>query len=131
MSTMSIKELLTKMIQGGASDLHIVVGAPPMIRIHGSLEPMPNYPRLTQEMTQELIYTVMNEEQVAEFESTRECDMSFGIEGLRMFKRVASSHGIRIISEVLAASQIEMMYDHVDVFQVGTVSRSSYQRGLT
>ena len=86
MSTMSIKELLTKMIQGGASDLHIVVGAPPMIRIHGSLEPMPGYPRLTQEMTQELIYTVMNEEQVAEFESTRECDMSFGIEGLSRFR---------------------------------------------
>jgi twitching motility protein PilT len=82
----SIKELLTKTIKEGASDLHIVVGAPPIIRLHGSLEPLPGYPRLKPEDTQELIYTVMNEDQVAEFESEKECDMSFGIDGLSRFR---------------------------------------------
>lgn len=86
MSTPSIKELLTKAIKAGASDMHIVVGAPPMIRLHGGLEAMPGYPRLTAEQTQEVIYTVMNEDQIAEFESTRECDLSFGIEGLSRFR---------------------------------------------
>lgn len=86
MATPSIRELLTKMIREGASDLHIVVGAPPMIRLHGSLEPMPGYSELTPEETQDIIYTVMNEEQIAEFEADKECDLSFGIEGLSRFR---------------------------------------------
>ena len=86
MAVPSIKELLTKMIREGASDLHIVVGAPPMIRIHGGLEAMPGYPRLAPDETQELIYSVMNEDQVAEFESDKECDLSFGIDGLSRFR---------------------------------------------
>jgi twitching motility protein PilT len=86
MATPSIKELLTKTIREGASDMHIVVGAPPMVRIHGGLEPMPGYERLTQEQTQELVYSVMNEDQISEFESEKECDMSFGIEGLSRFR---------------------------------------------
>ncbi len=85
MATPSIRELLTKMIQEGASDLHIVVGAPPMIRVHGGVEPISGYNRLTADQTQEIVYSVMNEDQVSEFESTKECDMSFGIEGLSRF----------------------------------------------
>ena len=84
--TPSIKELLTKANKEGASDLHIVVGAPPMIRVHGGLEPLPGYPRLSPEQTQEIVYSVMNEDQIAEFEESRECDMSFGIEGLSRFR---------------------------------------------
>lgn len=86
METPSIKELLTKMVREGASDLHIVVGAPPMMRVHGGLEPLPGYPTLGADQTQEIIYSVMNDEQVAEFESERELDMSFGIEGLSRFR---------------------------------------------
>jgi twitching motility protein PilT len=86
MAVPSIKELLTRMIRDGASDMHIVVGAPPMIRLHGGLEPMHGVDKLTPDETQELIYTVMNEDQVAEFEATKECDLSFGIEGLSRFR---------------------------------------------
>jgi len=86
MSAPSIRELLNKMIKEGASDLHIVVGAPPMVRIHGGLESLPGYKKMDGDETQELIYSVMNEEQIAEFEETRECDLSFGIEGLSRFR---------------------------------------------
>ena len=64
MATPNIKELLTKMIKEGASDLHVVVGAPPMIRVHGGLVALPDYPRLKPDQTQEIIYSVMNEEQI-------------------------------------------------------------------
>lgn len=84
--TFDIRELLEKMVKAGASDLHIVVGVPPVIRVHGRLEYMPGYPRLTPEMTQELIYSVMNEDQIAEFEKEKELDMSFGIEKLSRFR---------------------------------------------
>lgn len=49
-----------------------------------------------------------------------------GLDGLRMFKRIAASHGIRIVSEVVAASQIEAMYEHVDIFQVGTRNSQNF-----
>jgi len=82
----SIKELLTKTIEEGASDLHIVVGMPPMIRLHGNLEPLAGYESLRPDETEELVYSVMNEEQVAEFEAEKECDLSFGIDGLSRFR---------------------------------------------
>lgn len=86
MATPSIRELLKKMIEQGASDLHIVVGAPPIVRIHGGLEPLEGYASLTPAETQEIIYTVMNEDQISEFEATKECDLSFGIDGLSRFR---------------------------------------------
>ena len=43
-----------------------------------------------------------------------------GLTGLEVFARYAHAAGICIVSEVVAASQIESMIDHVDVFQVGT-----------
>ncbi|MFP4501000.1 MAG: type IV pilus twitching motility protein PilT [Candidatus Hydrogenedentota bacterium] len=86
MAVPSIKELLTRMIRDGASDMHICVGAPPMIRLHGGIEAMAGLQPLAADETQELIYTVMNEDQIAEFEETKECDLSFGIEGLSRFR---------------------------------------------
>jgi twitching motility protein PilT len=86
MITASIKELLTKTIEKGASDLHIVVGSPPILRVIGNLEPLHEYPILKPDETQELIYSVMSEEQIAAFETERECDLSFGIEGLSRFR---------------------------------------------
>ena len=82
----SVKELLTKTIEKGASDLHIVVGSPPIIRLNGNLEAMHEYPVLKPDETQEIIYSVMSEEQIAMFETDRECDLSFGIQGLSRFR---------------------------------------------
>lgn len=82
----TMKELLTKLIQLGGSDLHIAVGIPPVVRVHGKCEPIPGYPAFTAEATQELIYSVMKEDQIAEFEEEKECDMSFSIKGLSRFR---------------------------------------------
>lgn len=86
MVDISIKELLTKTIEKGASDLHIVVGSPPIVRLNGNLEAMHEYPVFKPDETQEVIYSVMSEEQIAMFETDRECDLSFGIEGLSRFR---------------------------------------------
>lgn len=83
---LSAKELLTKVIELGASDLHIVVGAPPMVRINGSLQPLEGMGELHPEESRDIIYSVMNEEQIAEFETEKECDLSFGIQGLSRFR---------------------------------------------
>lgn len=86
MSEVNIKELLTKVIEVGGSDLHIVVGAPPIIRLDGLCDPVEGYHNLTPQETQDIIYTVMNEEQIAKFEETKECDLSFDIDGVSRFR---------------------------------------------
>lgn len=82
----NIKQLLVNLIEMGGSDLHVVAGAPPVMRVHGDCEPMHGYPVLRPNETQEIIYSVMNEEQIAEFEEEKECDLSFGIQGLSRFR---------------------------------------------
>ncbi len=83
---LNMKELLMRLIQMGGSDLHIAVGLPPVIRVDGRCEPLPGYANLTPEQSQELIYSVMKDEQIAEFEREKECDLSFGVKGLSRFR---------------------------------------------
>lgn len=49
-----------------------------------------------------------------------------GLDGLIMFKRVAKEYGLKVISEVVDASDIAQMYDHVDIFQVGTRNSQNF-----
>ena len=49
-----------------------------------------------------------------------------GLEGLRMFSAIARELGIKIVSEVLDASQIEPMYEYVDMFQVGARNSQNF-----
>ena len=82
----TIRDLLVDLIERGGSDLHIAVGVEPTLRIDGKCEPMPGYPKLSSEQTQELIYSVMKEDQISEFESEKECDLSFSVKGLSRFR---------------------------------------------
>ena len=63
----SIEELLTLMVQRGGSDLHITAGSPPKIRIDGKLVNT-EHQTLAPEMTQKLIYSFLNSEQIATLE---------------------------------------------------------------
>ncbi len=49
-----------------------------------------------------------------------------GIDGLRLWFRMAKENGIKIISEVMQVSQIEEMYDYVDIFQVGARNTQNF-----
>lgn len=49
-----------------------------------------------------------------------------GIEGLKMWHRLAKAAGIKIISEVMQVSQIAEMYEYVDVFQVGARNTQNF-----
>lgn len=49
-----------------------------------------------------------------------------GIDGLKMWHKRAREAGIRIISEVMQVSQIEQMYDYVDIFQVGARNTQNF-----
>jgi len=49
-----------------------------------------------------------------------------GIDGLKMFHKICSANGIKIITEVMQTSQIADMYDYVDVFQVGARNSQNF-----
>ncbi len=49
-----------------------------------------------------------------------------GIEGLKFFSQHCREAGIKVVSEVMQVSQIEEMYDYVDVFQVGTRNAQNF-----
>ncbi len=64
---MRITYLLSYAVMQEASDLHITVGLPPMIRIHGELQPI-KYDIINAEDAREMMYEMMSERQVEEFE---------------------------------------------------------------
>ena len=81
----TLKQLLEDMIQRKASDLHITAGVPPEFRIDGAITPS-EYEVLTPEVTAQLAYSVLSDEQRKKFETSRELDFSFGIKGLSRFR---------------------------------------------
>lgn len=81
----TMKELLVRVVQTGASDLHLIAGVPPQFRVDGSLK-FNTYESLTPKDCQNLIYSLLTEDQVAVFEKQKELDLSLGIEGLGRFR---------------------------------------------
>ncbi|MCZ7648874.1 MAG: type IV pilus twitching motility protein PilT [Planctomycetota bacterium] len=103
----TLEELLRVMMERRSSDLHISAGSPPRIRIDGALIPT-EYDMLDAESTQKLVYSVLDNEQIAKFESEKELDMSFGIAGIGRFRvnvfyqRGAVGAAIRVIPYEIA-----------------------------
>ncbi|MBI2385989.1 MAG: type IV pilus twitching motility protein PilT [Elusimicrobia bacterium] len=77
----SMGELFLLMHERGASDLHLTVGAPPTLRIDGSLLPTP-FEKLSSETAQTLIYSLLNDQQRQRFEASNELDLAFNLRGI-------------------------------------------------
>ena len=81
----TLRELLEQMVKMDASDLHLTVGAPPVVRVDGKLQRL-NFDFLTGEQTKKLSYSMLNEKQKLKFEQNSELDFSFGIEKMSRFR---------------------------------------------
>jgi twitching motility protein PilT len=77
--------LLEEMVHRKASDLHITAGVPPEFRIDGAVTPS-EYEVLSPDMTADLAYSVMSDDQRKRFETTKELDFSFGIKNLSRYR---------------------------------------------
>jgi twitching motility protein PilT len=82
---MQIDDLLHMLVDREASDLHLRVGEPPVMRIHGDLIRL-EMPRLTDATMYELVHPMMNPERLVRFEQTMELDMSYQVPGLSRFR---------------------------------------------
>ncbi len=81
----TLHQLLKAMTEKGASDLHITTGTPPLLRIDGSIVPL-KLPPLGPVETKAICFSVLSEEQRAQFEKANELDLSFGVKGLSRFR---------------------------------------------
>ncbi len=78
---MSIQDLLTLTIDNKASDLHLLVGVSPSLRIDGELRGLPNMPALTRNDIEAMIFSLLTPEQKELLIANKELDFSIGFGG--------------------------------------------------
>ncbi len=83
---MNLNDMLKITFDRRASDLHIKVGVPPVLRIDGKLTPIETEKRLTQEDTLAIAFGIMNTAQKTKFKEKNELDMAYGVPGLGRFR---------------------------------------------
>lgn len=83
---MNVTELLAKVVAAGASDLHVTVGIPPTMRLHGVLHPIDGYERMMPDTIEPFISTIMTPEQQQQFAEIGEMDFSYGVKGVGRFR---------------------------------------------
>lgn len=77
------------MVEHEGSDLHLMCGARPLIRVHGDLRRIDFSEGdvfLTPEMNRSLIYEMLNDDQIRHFEATGDIDLAYELEGLARFR---------------------------------------------
>ena len=80
-----IDEYLRHIIHHDASDLHVIAGQPPRIRVHGTLQAMNVEPN-NAEQTQNILYEIMPAKAKKEFEANDSADFAHHVEGLARFR---------------------------------------------
>jgi len=112
---MGLKELLVITTERGASDLHIVCGSAPVLRINGELVILDELGKITPQTAKDYAYEMLNEEQIKTFEAEYDLDFSFGIAGVGRFRvnlhKQRSSIGIalrRLASEIKTVEELEL-----------------------
>jgi twitching motility protein PilT len=81
-----IDQLLQMLVDKEASDLHLRVGEPPVMRIHGDLKRLDGFDPLNDADMHDLLYVMMNDERRVRFEQNMELDMSYQVPGLSRFR---------------------------------------------
>ena len=86
MENIRIEVLLQEVINQRASDLHLQVGLPPMLRVDGALGPIDNTPVLDTEAVEKLIFSILDQDQQQILVKDKEFDFSFAFGDLGRFR---------------------------------------------
>ncbi|MDY6891248.1 MAG: PilT/PilU family type 4a pilus ATPase [Pseudomonadota bacterium] len=82
---MDFTQLLKIMVDRGASDLFVTAGAAPSIKVDGTVRPLTKE-KLKPSQARALVYSTMNDKQLAEFEGTNECNFAISAPGIGRFR---------------------------------------------
>jgi len=83
---MNIQQLLEEVIKRGASDLHLMVGALPTLRIDGGLVALEGYLPVSEDIVTELINSILTDDQKEILSANREIDFSFALGEVARFR---------------------------------------------
>ncbi len=81
----TLHQLLKAAVKQGASDLHIVAGSPPVMRVEGRIVRVKSE-EMNAEQTRQICYSILTDSQKSRFEATKELDFSFGIKAMARFR---------------------------------------------
>ncbi len=85
----AIDALLRRLVESGASDLHLRTGEPPMLRLHGELVRLPGDP-VAPERLETMLTSIMAGKELGEFRETGDTDWAYEIEGVARFRANAA-----------------------------------------
>ena len=83
---MELNDILKIAMQGGASDIHLKAGMPPIFRVDGSLVPLKDAQRLPPEEIGRMAFSIMTNMQRERFKEVNEIDLAYGVPGLGRFR---------------------------------------------
>lgn len=103
---MEMLDILRTAVEADASDIHIVIGKPPMIRLHGHVMAIEQFSEITAEESKRLIYSMLYEDQIQRFEENLELDSSYDIAGLSRFRVnvLVQKNGIEAVLRVISST---------------------------
>jgi twitching motility protein PilT len=81
-----IDTILRLGMQADASDVHLVAGHPPMVRVHTQMRPLEGFEKLEADDTMAMIEHMASERQVERFHEHRDVDFSYAVAGLGRFR---------------------------------------------
>jgi twitching motility protein PilT len=84
--TLDFADLLLEVIERNASDLHLTADAHPTVRVRGQLQALEDYPVLTTEMTREIVYSILTNDQRQRLETDWQIDFAYAIPGRARFR---------------------------------------------
>jgi twitching motility protein PilT len=109
----AMEKLLRMLVDQGASDLHMRVGEPPILRSNGEMERIVGQSKLDQATTESLLHAIMPEKNIREFAETNDTDFAYEIADLARFRanvlrdRKGMAAVFRVIpSKIVTADQL-------------------------
>jgi twitching motility protein PilT len=79
-------EVIVRMTEERASDVHLSPGFRPAIRVRGRILPLEEYEPLTPQQTRDTVYSLLNDDQRKRFESRKQLDLAYAVPGVARFR---------------------------------------------
>src|SRR3989344_3708631 len=83
---MKIEDLFKTAVDKNASDLHLIVGMPPVLRIDGNLSAIKGQEKISNKDAEDLIYPILSDKQKEVYLTQKELDLSYEIKNGHRFR---------------------------------------------
>jgi twitching motility protein PilT len=103
-----IEILLRQLVERSASDLHLRVDEPPILRIHGEMQRIEGFPVLENEPLATMLYSIMPDRNKREFRDTNDTDFAHEIQGVARFRcnALRDRKGVAAVFRVIPANVV-------------------------